>query len=140
MPLVEQLFVTNHGVILPIVFHAYGGDTRPDDTFGQARPLTLNVAQSRNFDHSLDLYDVYYFDLSTPKTVTADLDVPTNWNLDIGIYSDNKLLWGHGDNLVNSDESVTLSLTAGRYYVVVERIQPFNEPDASKYYTLIVRD
>lgn len=138
MALVESLFLPTDEVLLPIILSNYGDINRPDDNFNQARLLTFNVPQYRNFDNSSDYFDVYYFDLPSFGTVTTKLtQVPSDSDYNIYIYNSNKLLWGKGENLVGSNESVQLTLNTGRYYVIVERIWPFNEPNTANYRIIV---
>jgi hypothetical protein len=111
----------------------------PDGTFATARPLALNQAQSQDFDELLDLYDVFSFDLNALTLVTVTLsNIPAANNLDIFVYNANKLLWGTGDNPGNLDESVSLTLSAGRYYVMVQRFSGLPQPGNN--YQILVED
>jgi len=101
--------------------------------------LALNVTQDHNFEGLLDFVDVFYFDLSSLRQVRVLLtQIPQNNNYDIAIYSQNKLLWGKGENLSGQDEDVTLTLPPGRYYILVERIFPIAKPDPDDTYRIKV--
>jgi hypothetical protein len=137
--LVERIFAPTDQMFLPIIFSNYGENTRPDDHFGIAHPMTPNIAQYRNFDTANDYYDAYYFDLSAAATVTIRLtQIPSGSNYDIGIYTSNKNRIGKGDNLGNLSESIHLSnLSAGRYYVLVSREFPIGEPNTANYRLIV---
>lgn len=138
LPFVESLFLPTTEILLPVVIANLTDANRPDDNFTQARPLAVNVPQFRNFDNSKDFFDVYYFDLSSLSTITTNLtQVPSDSDYNIAIYDANKLLWGKSENLVGANESVKLTLSAGRYYVMVERIWPFNEPNTANYRIIV---
>ncbi len=138
LPFVESLFLPTDEILLPIVMSNFGDANRSDDNFTEARPLAFNVPQYRNFNNSADFFDVYYFDLSSQAIVTTNLtQVPSDSDYNIAIYDANKLLWGKGDNLVGSNESVKLTLSAGRYYVMVKRVWPFNEPNTANYRIIV---
>lgn len=138
LPFVESLFLPTTEILLPVVIANLTDANRPDDNFTQARPLAVNVPQFRNFDNSKDFFDVYYFDLSSLSTITTNLtQVPSDSDYNLAIYDANKLLWGKSENLVGANESVKLTLSAGRYYVMVERIWPFNEPNTANYRIIV---
>lgn len=135
---VENLFTPTDTTLLPIIFSNFGGAASSDDHFGVARRLTLNVPQFRNFDNINDYFDVYYFELASLTTVTTKLtQVPANSDYNIAIYDANKLLWGKGENLQGLNESVTLTLNPGRYYVMVERVWPFGDPNTANYRIIV---
>jgi hypothetical protein len=134
LSLVESIFISTRERFLPIIFSSYGRNTRPDDNFSVAHLMALNIAQSRNFDTSQDYFDVYYFDLAGLTAVTVNLtQVPSDSNYDIAVYDANKVLRGQGVNLQGISESVPLTLSAGRYYVVVERVFPIGDPNTANY-------
>ncbi|MCP4423005.1 MAG: hypothetical protein GY803_00790 [Chloroflexi bacterium] len=138
LSLVESLFLPTDYLLLPVIFSDYGEDTRLDDHFSVAHRLTINAPQYRDFDTLIDYYDVYYFDLSALTAVNVKLtQVPSNSDYNIGIYDANKLLWGEGTNLQGLNESVPLTLSAGRYYVVVERIWPTGDPNTADYRIIV---
>ncbi|MCB9422665.1 MAG: hypothetical protein H6667_22875 [Ardenticatenaceae bacterium] len=138
LPFVESLFLPTDEILLPVVMSNFGDANRPDDNFSEARPLAFNVPQYRNFDNSQDFFDVYYFDLSTLATVTVNLtQVPSDSDYNISIYNSNKLLWGKGNNLVGANESVKLTLSSGRYYVMVERVWPLYQPNTANYRIIV---
>ncbi len=138
LSLVESIFLPTHQHLLPVVFSDYGDNNRPDDHFGVARPLALNVADFRNFDNRNDYYDVYTFELSALPAVTINLtQVPADSNYDIAIYDASKQIQGKGDRLQGLDESVPLTLLAGRYYIVVERVWPGGDPNTANYRLIV---
>jgi hypothetical protein len=135
---VESLFTPTETTLLPVVFSDFGGAASPDDHFGVARRLTLNVPQFRNFDNIFDYFDVFYFELASLTTVTTRLtQIPSGSNYDVAIYDSNKVLWGEGNNLGNSDEVVTRTLNAGRYFVMVKREFPFGDPNTANYRIIV---
>jgi N-acetylneuraminic acid mutarotase len=138
---VESLFLPTDEVLLPVIMSNYGGENRLDDNFTEARQLSFNVPQYRNFDSSDDYYDVYYFDLTTITAVTVHLSqIPSNSNYDLLIYDDNKFLWGKGDSVfLGVTETVNLTLPAGRYYVMAERVEPVGAPNTADYRIVVER-
>jgi N-acetylneuraminic acid mutarotase len=136
MPLVQRLFAPAHLIQLPIVIKS--GDEVFDDNFTVARPLKLNKAQREDFSSGIDFFDTYYFELSATTLVDIRLNqIPAGSNYDIAIYDDNKFLLREGDNAGTLEELETLNLSAGRYYIVVERISGL--PTGADY-RLIVED
>ncbi len=134
LSLVERIFLPTNETFMPILFADYGESTRADDHFGVAHAMAFNVAQYRNFDTLNDYFDVYYFDLTDLTAVTVNLtQVPSDSNYDIAIYDVDKVLRGEGVNLQGLSESVPLTLEAGRYYVVVERVYPVGDPNTANY-------
>lgn len=110
------------------------------DTLATAQPLVLNQAQDHNFDTQDDIYDVYYFDLPEFHNIQVDLtQIPQTSNFDIAIYDVNKTLWAESRNLAGQNESINITLGAGRYYVVVERVYPASLPEPNVYYRINVR-
>ncbi len=135
LPLVEKLFVPISQIYMPVVFGIKGN---ADDTMAQARPLTLNQAQQHNFDTPLDFFDVYYFDLAATTAVTIQLSqIPLGSDYNVSLYSANKLLWGKGDNPGNLVETISTTLPAGRYYLLVERVFPFGTPNSANYHIIV---
>lgn len=124
-PMVEKLPLPTPSLFIPILFKQMG--TPPNDTLGTAWGLALNQPQFHTFDSASDFYDTYFFDLGTTRTVTVRLsDIPSTdtsaSNYDLFLYNQNKVLRGESRNLSNQPEAITLTLTPGRYYVVVERV------------------
>lgn len=106
----------------------------PNDTFATAYQLLLNQPQFHNFNAPLDVYDSFFFDLAEARPVTVRLtNIPAGSEYDLAIYSSNKLLWGVGNNIGNQDEAVSLTLPAGRYYIMIHRIYPAGPPDTDNY-------
>jgi hypothetical protein len=134
--LIEKLFVGRFTFSLPVVLNADDDDY--DENFGTARPLSFNAPQYRNFDTVLDFYDMYRFDLTSTSAIIARLSqIPNGSDYNLRIYDSNKLLWGNGNNPSSIDEAIPLTLAAGRYYVVVERVYPFGFPNMSNYRLII---
>ena len=139
LPIVEKLYIPPENLFLPFTIKPNDGSNNSYDNFAQARGLALNVTQDHNFEGLLDFVDVFYFDLSSLRQVRVLLtQIPQNNNYDIAIYSQNKLLWGKGENLSGQDEDVTLTLPPGRYYILVERIFPIAKPDPDDTYRIKV--
>ena len=140
LPQVEKLPLPIHSLFFPVVFNAKTAP--PNNTLATARHLSLNQAQSHTFDDTADYFDTYYFDLTSNRSVTVRLsNIPVNGttpsNYDLALYGANKLLLDVSQNPSNLDETITRNLTAGRYYVVVERIYPAGDPDTSPYRIIV---
>lgn len=132
LPLMERLYLLPPTLYLPVVLQ--GGNS--DDYPAVARQLALNVPQYHNFDTFTDLYDVFYFDLPSTKPVTVYLSqIPSNSNYDVFLYDANKLLRGSGQQPGQVPEQFTITLSAGRYYLLVER--DFGQPTSSNYYVAV---
>ncbi|MCP4422625.1 MAG: hypothetical protein GY805_38940, partial [Chloroflexi bacterium] len=133
-PLVQRLLSLGETIYLPVVLN--GDGNRFNDNFGAAQRINLNSAQTHQFDDSTDFFDAFYFDLSSNDTVTVRLSqIPSGSDYNIIIYDDNKAVRGSGSNGGNLDEAVLLSLSAGRYFVMVERI--FGLSDGSNYRVIV---
>jgi hypothetical protein len=133
LPLVERLFRPPPRTFFPFVAIP---PTAPvtNDSFATAWGIPLNFTMLSQFDHTLDFYDVYFFDLPAPTAVTVRLSqIPQGSDYNVSIYDPFKLLWGRGENPGNLDEAVPLILGAGRYYVVVERVFPAGPPNTALY-------
>ncbi|VAW43030.1 hypothetical protein MNBD_CHLOROFLEXI01-4728 [hydrothermal vent metagenome] len=133
-PLVQRLLLLGETVHLPVVLNGSGAVF--NDNFGAAQRLAVNGAQIHQFDDSFDFFDAFYFDQTSSSTVTVRLSqIPSGSDYNITIYDDNKGVRGSGTNAGNQDEAVTLSLSLGRYYIMVERI--FGQSDGSNYRIIV---
>lgn len=133
-PLVQRLLVLGNTVHLPIVVN--GNANFFNDNFSVAERLSPNVAQIHQFNDSFDFFDAFYFDQSSSGTVTVRLSqIPSGSDYNITVYDDNKTVQGSGSNAGNQDEAVTLFLSSGRYYIMVERI--FGLSDGSNYRIIV---
>ena len=127
----QRLFIGQNNLLLPFLINA---GTNGDDHFGEAVTIAFNKTYSRDFDEILDLYDVYTFNLNTTTALIVKLrEIPGNSDYNIYIYDDNKRLWGKGENPSNQNETVSLTLASGTYYVVVERAFPAGLPNSKNY-------
>lgn len=134
--LINKLYMPSLRAFIPVLARPI--DTSSDDTFALAKGLALNGAQWHNFSDLLDFYDVFFFDLPTSSSVTVSLtQIPSGSDYNIRVYGANKLLWGTGENPGNLNESVPLTLAADRYYVMVERVFPYGDPDPANYVVLV---
>lgn len=137
---VESLFLPTRSVLLPVIMSNFGGDSLPDDNFADARPLAFNVPQYHNFNNNEDFYDVFYFDLKTLASVTVRLSqIPNDSNYDVFVYNSQKELRGAGENVfLGMSETVKTSLLpAGRYYIMVKRIEPLGIPNKADYRIIV---
>ena len=133
-PLVQRLLALGQTNYLPVVLNGNGNIF--NDNFSVAQRLTPNVAQIHQYGDSLDFFDAFYFDQSSSGIVTVRLSqIPTGSDYNVTIYNDNKVVRGSGSNAGNQDEAVTLSLSPGRYYIMVERI--FGQIDGSNYRIIV---
>jgi hypothetical protein len=133
-PLVQRLLVLGKTVNLPIVLNGNGAIF--NNNFGVAQRLTANGSQIHQFDNSTDFFDAFYFEQTSSSTVTVRLSqIPSGSDYNITVYDDNKGVRGSGTNAGNLDESVTLLLSSGRYYIMVERI--FGQSDGSNYRIIV---
>ena len=127
----ERLFVGRFNLQLPLILHT---DNNGNDNLDQADSIALNVTYFSNFDKISDLYDVYAFDLTGTSAIIVKLrDIPNNSDYNVYVYDHNKQLWGTGKSPSNQDETVSLTLAAGHYYVVVERAYPIGLPNTKNY-------
>lgn len=133
--LVEKLFIGRSTLNLPILRRGNDGKY---DTFATAIGFARNQPVVTNFDSQLDLVDVFFFDLPATEQINVKLsNIPESSNYDIEVYDNNKLLLGSGRNLSNANEDLSLTLAAGRYYVMVKRVFPFGIPDTQKYRLIV---
>ena len=132
---VERLLVAPHSLYLPFAAKADDGTNITYDNFAEARRLQFNVSQQHNFNNLLDFLDVFFIDVPSLRSVRFRLtQIPDQSNFDIAIYDENKLLWGQGQNLSGQDEDVSLTLPAGRYYIMVTRKFPLGDPNPDVFY------
>jgi N-acetylneuraminic acid mutarotase len=133
-PLVQRLLALGETVNLPVVLN--GNGSRFNDNFGVAQRLSPNAAQIHQFDDSTDFFDAFYFEQSSSGIVTVRLSqIPSGSDYNITVYDDNKAVRGSGSNGGNQDEAVLLSLSTGRYFIMVERI--FGQSDGSNYRIIV---
>ena len=112
----------------------------PHDTFAQAVPLYNDVVRYLNFGNAEDFFDMYYFDLAIPQTVTLDLKkIPAGADYDLLLYTPNKYLIESSTNIGQTDEQIIISLDAGRYYVLVVRAFPGTGIPPSDPYAIRLR-
>lgn len=138
---IDRLNIPTANVFLPFTSTEYDDATRPDDSFATARQMGFGGQQQRNFDQQFDFYDFYTFDLTGPRRVTIDLEVPENNDFNLDLYGQNKLLWGSSRNPRQGiDEHISLFLQPNqpprRYYIMVSRAYPTSQPDKGASYTL----
>lgn len=122
--LVERLFLPLEDVYLPIVRHeTIPGE--PDDTFMEARRLIVGQTLFGNFYGPDDYVDVYYFDLSIPYSFTAILsNMQIGTNYDLSLYTSSKVLLNSSNLIGAANETISGTLSPGRYYFVIERVTP----------------
>jgi hypothetical protein len=137
--LVERLLIAGGDYFLPLITNS-GGSSEPDDSFATAHPLPPNLEVAFNFESIEDFYDTFYFDVSSTTDVIVRLtNIPADSNYNVHGYTLNKVYLASGLNIGNNDEFVILNhLTPGRYYLLVERVFPVDEPDQG-YYRLQVQ-
>ncbi len=137
LPTIDRLYIPPRTVNFPMTIANYDDADRPDDSFVTARPMSLGGRQTRNFDQQRDFFDYYYFDLTSERRVTIDLEVPENNDFDLELYGQNKLLWGSSQTPLNgTDEMISLVLQPRRWFIRVLRAFPTEKPDKGAYYTL----
>lgn len=133
--LVESVYLPDAKAYLPIIFRQ-DPNGEPDNTFEDARSLPLNVATLGYFIAPGDYIDVYAFDIPTFRGVTVKLrNIPLGSDYNIVVYSPDKVWLGSGVNIGSNDENVPLSLEAGRYYIMVDRVfpPPGSDPSTEPY-------
>lgn len=136
VPLVQRLKISPVTIYLPLVRSSGVEDF--DDNMAAAKGLPLNYWAAGSFNQSTDFYDFYFVDLPTAGGVSVRLNnIPGDSNYDIYVFDSNKLLWGESTNLGNQAESVDLTLPAGRYYVLVQRL--VGQPEGSHYSVAVLR-
>ena len=141
LPTIDRITIPSQTIRLPVVSADYDDARRPDDNFAQARQMAVGGQQRRNFDAQFDFFDYYTFELTSPRQVNIQLEVPENNNFDLELYGQNKLLRGSATNPRQGEagnEFLSIFLPPLRYYVVVKRSFPTGQPDKNAYYTLKV--
>ncbi len=134
VPLVQRLYVPSHKQYLPIIQRSGASDF--DDNMGAAKGLPPNLWYAGNFNSTYDFYDFYYFDLNEFSGLSVQLNtIPSGSNYDLYVFGNNKLLWGSSVNPGNLNEAVNLSLSPGRYYVLVQRL---HGPSENSWYQVAV--
>ena len=132
-PLVHRLLALGRRLLLPVVMN--GSDDQTDN-FAEALPLNFNVPQFHHFGDSFDFFDAYYFEKSDTGAVTVRLSqIPSSSDYNVTIYDDNKSVRGSGTLPGTQSEAVTLFLTPGRYYIMVERI--FGQANGANYRIIV---
>lgn len=111
-----------------------------DNVLFWATYLPLKTPLSGNFSRSDQFFNPYYFDWPAFGRATIRLgDIPNDSNFNIAVYDANKVLRGQGNSaLYGGEKVVNVTLQAGRYFILVERIYPKDLPDASDFYSLSV--
>lgn len=142
LPMIERISLPVPSLFLPVVFRP--GGAVANDTLSTALQLLLNQPQFHTFDSTTDYFDTYFFDIGVTRRVTVHLsDIPTSGdsasNYDLFLYNNNKVLRGQSLNPSNLPETITLTLTPGRYYVMVERVftSNLNGRDTSPYRIIV---
>lgn len=137
--LVEKLLVIGDNDYLPIAI-AIGGATEPDDAFDTAHGIPPNVPVFFNFETIDDFFDVFYFDVPATTNLSVSLsNIPADSNYNVHIYTANKVYLASGQNIGNNDELVSLTnVFPGRYYILVQRAFPVDDPDPG-FYRLVVQ-
>jgi hypothetical protein len=139
LPQVDRLFVPSYEVLLPLTARNFNQDDAHDGTLAMARKLTMNQPMQQDFDELLDLVDVYRFDLTSQKRITATLShIPAGSDYAFSLYNANKFLWTSSDNPGNLNESKSLILSAGTYYILVERVNGLPQPGQN--YQILVKE
>lgn len=135
-PIVERLFTVGGNYnYLPIVL-ADKDDTF-DDNFEAARPIAVNTAQNGRFFASTDFFSAYTFQVNTFGRVQVHLThIPSGSDSNLYLYNSNKELIGVSENGGSTNEAILLTLTPGRYYVMVQRI--FGPFDANPAFRITV--
>ena len=120
---------------LPVVMNGTGSF---DDNFSVARPLGLNAPQSGNFTPSTDFFDAYTFSVNGLTAVTIRLSqIPAVSEYRLSLYDSNKALLAEALQPGNQDKVIQTGLSAGQYYLMVERIYG---DSGSSYYQIVVNN
>jgi N-acetylneuraminic acid mutarotase len=107
-----------------------------DNLLADGQPLYLNTPVSGNFVHSNQFFNAYYFDWLTFGRATLRLtNVPADTDYNLFVYDTYKVVLGSGVALTG-DETVSVTLEPGRYFVVVQRVFPKDLPNPNVLYTL----
>lgn len=122
-------------ILLPMTF-----SLGVENFLGFAQALPVGVTVSGNFTESTQFYNPYYFDWpGFGRAVIHLTNIPADSNFNIAVYSASKEILGEGNRaLYGGEEIIPLTLVAGRYYVIVERIFPRDLPDRNDFYRLVV--
>ena len=136
VPLVQRLYVPSERVFLPLIRRS--GTSDFDNNMGAAKGLPFNFWVGGNFNSTYDFYDFYFFDVPAFSGVSVQLrNIPAGSNYDLYVFGSAKLLWGSSVNAGNLEETVNLSLSPGRYYVLVRRL--YGPSEGSGYQLAVLR-
>ncbi|HRQ36287.1 MAG TPA: hypothetical protein PLD25_00025 [Chloroflexota bacterium] len=136
VPLVQRLYVPSERVFMPFIRRS--GTSDFDDNMGAAKGLPFNFWYGGNFNSTYDFYDFYFFDVPAFSGVSVQLrNIPAGSNYDLYVFGSAKLLWGSSVNAGNLEETVNLSLSPGRYYVLVQRL--YGPSEGSGYQLAVLR-
>jgi hypothetical protein len=119
---------------MPLILKDFS--TESDNTFATARFLALNQPRRAAFLGPLDVVDVYAINVPSVRSVNIRLSqIPKNSDYDLHLYTDNKLWLASSTQPGNNDETISQTLGAGRYFIVVERRFPLPgaDPGLKKY-------
>ena len=137
VPLAERLRTyEQYGTLtyLPAIFTP--SDNSNFSTMATAQPLYLNSPRWDAFSES-QFYHAYVFDVYTTGTTIIDMTgIADGNNYDLFLYDDNKGILSASTNPGAANETITRTLAAGRYYVMVKRTSQIN---ANQPYQLIVQ-
>lgn len=122
--LVEAIYLPDIDIMLPIISRQ-DPSGEPDDTFESARAVPLNQPVLGYFVAPEDFVDAYFFDVPSFRGVTVMLrNIPLGSDYNLHVYTSDKVWMGSSINVGNNNEDVPLTLEAGRYYFMVERVFP----------------
>jgi hypothetical protein len=122
--LVERLFMPSRHTFLPVVAQALS-TSHPGLTIANALLIRSQQPQEHRFVSATDYLHVFYYDTAAAGITTIHLSqIPAGSDYNIHVYHDNKGRIVSGLNLGNQDELVSVSGTAQRYYIFVERVFP----------------
>lgn len=108
-------------VFLPVVSIPIDvGPEEPNDTFETAWPLSLNASFDSNFYDQADRFDVYSFSLQQSQRIEIDLrQIPEGDNFNLFLYTVGRTLLASSQNPNTADESITIVLQPGTYYLMI---------------------
>lgn len=110
-------------------------ETEPNNGFATANgPIRSGTTYFGNFSLTTDQDDLFYFILPENGNIQVELTkIPGGRNYDLYLYKTvpNVTLVGYSAAFSNSNESISGSFTAGKYFVVVRRIS--GEPSSTTY-------
>lgn len=96
------------------------GPDEPNNTFATAWPLLLNASFDSNFYDQADRFDVYSFTLQQSQTVNISLQqIPEGDNFNLFLYTAWRTLLASSQNPNTADESITIVLQPGKYYLMI---------------------